>query len=58
MDNPKAILLIGHGWPTESLKKVRAKETNAPRIKVITYDQLLNQAAEVLRLMRSASIPD
>jgi len=58
VSNPRAILLIGHEWPAESLKKVRAKETNAPRIKVITYDQLLNQAAEVLRLMRSASIPD
>jgi hypothetical protein len=43
-ENPKAVLLIGQGLTDKQREKIHAKERGNPRIKVLTYENLLNYA--------------
>ncbi len=54
-ETPKVLLLAGRSWNESEAKLVRMKELSNPAIRVMTYDQLLNQAHSILEVMRTAS---
>jgi hypothetical protein len=54
IENPRCWLLIGTTWTSAQAKQIRIKETHNPKIKVLTYDQLLLQAQLVLSVVRTA----
>lgn len=55
-DNPKCLLIVGHEWTEPQMRAVRQKESVNLSINVLTWDQLVAQAAQVLSLMRTASV--
>ena len=57
-ENPRCILLMGHHWDEQQMKVVRDKESCSVNVKLLTWDQLLAQATEILSLMRTAALPE
>jgi Domain of unknown function (DUF4263) len=55
-ENPKCILIVGHEWTESQVRAVRQRESINLSINVLTWDQLISQAAQVLSLMRTASV--
>ena len=53
-ENPRCILLMGCAVDSVGMKGIRTKESMNRLINVLTYDQLLEQARHVLRLVNSA----
>jgi hypothetical protein len=56
--NPRCILLMGYKWNDLQMKIIRDKESGNLNIKLLTYEQLLAQASQVLSLMRAAALPE
>jgi hypothetical protein len=54
-ETPKVLLLAGRSWTEAEAKLVRMKELSNPAIRVMTYEQLINQAQTILAVMRTAS---
>jgi hypothetical protein len=53
-ENPRCLLLVGAGWGDDEARRLRVKEAGNLNIKVLTYDQLVAQATEVLSMVRAA----
>lgn len=57
-ETPRCLLLIGTEWSESETRAIRRKEINNTSIHVMTYNQLLQQAAEVLSVMRTALLSE
>lgn len=57
-ENARAWLIVGSNWAEEALDQVRRKERGNSRIRLMTYDQLLEQALNVLTFVRAISVGD
>ena len=53
-ENPRCLLIIGHKLTEEGLHTIRSKESLNRHITVLNYDQLLQGAEHMLRLVREA----
>jgi len=55
-ENPKCLVIMGHDWTETQTRLVRQKESLNVSISVMRWDHLVAQAAEVLSLIRAASV--
>jgi hypothetical protein len=53
-EDPKCLLICGHGLSSAEVAKIREKTALSAAISVLTYDQLLDIARHVARLVRTA----
>jgi Shedu protein SduA, C-terminal len=53
-ENPRCMLILGHGLTEEQRRAIREKEFLVPSITVWTYDELLRTARHLVELMKTA----